>query len=178
MEINKDFVASVIIKDNGQLEYVEIKIPKRNQHILSKMKDMCENPNRTILDLQEIAASLIISKEEHNVCLPYEYYASYIHAPKLPENISFADYSKMCNEKKNELLKEKDDAEEKGEPFDVERELEKFISMLKYNYMRAISDYVDADEYMAVFESVKCNDTHKMYFFRKYWLDYFHISNI
>ena len=63
MEINKDFVASVIIKDNGQLEYVEIKIPKRNQHILSKMKDMCENPNRTILDLQEIAASLIISKE-------------------------------------------------------------------------------------------------------------------
>ena len=163
MEINKDFVASVIIKDNGQLEYVEIKIPKRNQHILSKMKDMCENPNRTILDLQEIAASLIISKEEHNVCLPYEYYATYIHAPKLPENISFADYSKMCNEKKNELLKEKDDAEEKGEPFDVERELEKFISMLKYNYMRAISDYVDADEYMAVFESVKCNDTHKMY---------------
>ncbi len=52
----------------------------------------------------------------------------------------------MCNEKKNELLKEKDDAEEKGEPFDVERELEKFISMLKYNYMRAISDYVDADD--------------------------------
>ena len=41
--------------------------------------------------------------------------------------------------------------------------MEKFISMLKYNYMRAISDYVDADEYMAVFESVKCNDTHKMY---------------
>lgn len=78
MEINKDFVASVIIKDNGLLEYVEIKIPKRNQHILSKMKDMCENPNRTILDLQEIAASLIISKEEHNVCLPYEYYASYM----------------------------------------------------------------------------------------------------
>ncbi len=27
MEINKDFVASVIIKDNGLLEYVEIKYP-------------------------------------------------------------------------------------------------------------------------------------------------------
>lgn len=163
MEINKDFVASVIVKDDGRLEYVEIKIPKRNQHILSKMKDMCDNPNRSILDLQEIASSLIISKEEHNVCMPYEYDASYIHAPRLPKNISFADYSKMCNEKKDELLKKKDDAEEKGVPFDVEGEFEKFISMIKYDYLKAISAYVAADEYMAVFESVKSNDTHKMY---------------
>lgn len=163
MEINKDFVASVIIKEDGQLEYVEVKIPKRNQHILGKMKDMCDNPNRSILDLQEIAASLTVSKEEHNVCMPYEYNDSYIHAPRLPENISIVDYTRICNEKKAELLKEKEDAEKKGETFDDVEEFEKFVYKIKSDYLEAISNYVDADEYMAVFESVKNNDSHKMY---------------
>lgn len=104
MKINTDYISSVLLNANGQLEYRETPIKKNNQDILDQMKDMVGNPNRTLLDLQETAASLIISKEQHNVCIPYEYNASYIHAPEMPEDISFEQYTQKCNEKKNSFL--------------------------------------------------------------------------
>ena len=52
MKINTDYISSVLLNANGQLEYRETPIKKNNQDILDQMKDMVGNPNRTLLDLQ------------------------------------------------------------------------------------------------------------------------------
>lgn len=163
MEVNIDYIASVISNGNGQLKYVEVKIPKQNLHILGKMDDMREDPNCSILDLQESVDYLIISRKEHNVCIPHEYFASYIHAPKFPAKISYSDYVQLCADKEKEFLKAKEQAEKKGETVDVDQELYNFRSLLKSEYYEAVSNYVAADEYMTVVEAIKNNGNYKMY---------------
>lgn len=163
MKINTDYISSVLLNANGQLEYRETPIKKNNQDILDQMKDMVGNPNRTLLDLQETAASLIISKEQHNVCIPYEYNASYIHAPEMPEDISFEQYTQKCNEKKEFLLAEKEEKKKHGEDFDVDKAYSNFIFELKKKYFEAVCDYVTADEYIAALRLIKTDSRQLMY---------------
>lgn len=163
MKVNTDYIASVILNANGQLEYRETPIKKNNQEILDQMKDMVGNPNRSLLDLQEKAASLIISKDQHNVCIPYEYNASYIHAPEMPEDISFEQYTRKCNEEKESLLAEKEEKEKEGEAFDVDKAYSNFIFDLKKKYFEAVCDYVTADEYIAALRLIKTDSRQLMY---------------
>lgn len=165
MTVNADYIASVFLNARGQLEYREttIKKNKNNKEILNQMKDMVGNPNRSLLDLQEKAAGLVISKDSHRVCIPYEYNDVYIHAPFLPEEISFKEYGKRCKEEKESLLAEKRKKEENGKSFNIEKEYNKFLHGLKAAYYEAISNYVVADEYITGLNLIKADSRHLMY---------------
>lgn len=163
MKVNTDYIASVFLNANGLLEYRETTIKKNNKEIISQMKDMVDNPNRSLLDLQEKASSLIISKEIHKVCIPYEYNASYIHAPLMPEDISFEEYRNRCKEEKELLLTEKQEKEKLGKSFDIEREFNKYLYSLKVKYFGSVCNYVDADEYIASIRLIKNDPRQLMY---------------
>lgn len=166
MKVNEDFVATVFLNKSHQLEYAEVPISKTNQSILSNMIDMCEEPDKTVLDLQEAAKSLNIPRNKaYNVCLPYSYSSTlyYDKEAMLPADISPADYSKMCEEEKKNLLSQKEVAEQKGWSFDVDKKFSEFTYRKKYNYLSKLNRYVDAYEYSDEVVSIKSDARYKMY---------------
>lgn len=163
MKVNTDYIASVFLNASGQLEYRETTIKKSNTEIIDQMKDMIDNPNRSLLDLQEKAASLIISKNMHEVCIPYEYDDAFIQAPLMPKDISFEEYKKICKEQKDLFSAEKREKEENGEAFDIESAYNAFIRALKEEYLQNVCNYVIADEYITALRLIKADSRHLMY---------------
>lgn len=164
MNVNEDFVATVFLNENHQLEYVEVPIPKHNQPILSKMIDMCKEPDKTVLDLQEAAKSLNIPKNKaYNVCLPYAYSASYVNMSMLLADISSTDYSKMCEEEKKNLISRKEAAEQNGFTVDMDKEFSEFTYRKKYNYLSKLIRYVGAYEYSTAVDTISSDARYKMY---------------
>jgi len=159
--VNVDFISCVAKKSNGNLTYKEIPVSKPNKEIMETIESMVDNPNRTLIDLQELASRLNYSGEYHHICMPYSYNASYISGPKFPEDVSFSDYRKMCEEKRASLEEQRMELEEQGE--NVDKAYEQYIVGLKAEYFKRIRSYIDADEYMAALSKVKLNDKNLMF---------------
>lgn len=161
--INIDYIACVSKLENGTLQYKEFAVKKPNKPIMLQLKDMVDNPNRTLLDIQEVASALVITGEEHNVCIPYSYSASYISSPKRPDNISFYAYQNLVDNKREELELQKKQKEEKGEDFSVEEHLQKYLHSLKLKYFYALNNYVNADEYAVQLALIQQEPKYLMY---------------
>ena len=107
--INVDFISCVAKTANGNLTYKEVPVAKPNKEILAILESMIDNPNRTLIDLQECTSKLHYSGKYHHICMPHSYTASYINGPKIPKEVSFSDYQNLCKEKKASLEEQKKD---------------------------------------------------------------------
>lgn len=156
--VNIDFISCVAKTAIGNLTYQEIPVAKPNKEILATIESMIDNPNRTLIDLQECASKLHYSGEYHHICMPHSYNASFITGPKIPKEVSFSDYQNLCKEKKASLEEQKKEFEEKGKEFDVDAAYEQYLKGLKAEYFSRIRSYINADEYMTALSKVKQND--------------------
>lgn len=162
-KVNIDYISCVKKLDNGMLQYKEVPIEKLNKPIIQKLHDMVNNPNRTLLDVQEVASNVIVSGEEHDVCIPHSYCASYITSPKRPENVLFADFQKIIDEKEEELETKRKEEAAKGNVFSTEDHLLEFLRGLKSKYVHALQNYVDADEYATQLALIQQQPEYLMY---------------
>lgn len=156
--VNVDYISCVVKTSIDNLTYREIPVAKPNKKILATIESMIDNPNRTLIDLQEYASRLYYSGEYHHVCIPYSYSASFIDGPQIPKEISFLEYQKLCEGKKTFLEDHKKKLEKKGKEFDAEKAYNQYVKGLKDQYFKHVRSYIDADEYMKALSKVKLND--------------------
>lgn len=161
--VNVDFISCVAKNSNGKLIYKEVPVSKPNKEILATIESMIDNPNRSLLDLQEYASRLHYTGDYHHICMPYSYSASYINGPKIPKEVSITDYQKLCEDKKASLEEHRKELEEQGKEFDAEEAYKQYIKGLKADYFKRISSYIDADEYMTALSKVKLHDRNLMF---------------
>lgn len=91
-EINRDYIG-VVKENNGVYSYERIDIQKSDE-LLNKLKAMANNPNRTVLDLQECFEMHFkhSKKQAYDCCLPHSYSSSYIGCVCYPPMLDFDKY--------------------------------------------------------------------------------------
>ena len=114
--INIDKLLITELSNNGKLVRHEIQIPHPHALTLSKLHDMCENPNRTILEMQDVFRQDIYSHDKHNICLVHEYNEAYVKAASYPEFMSYQKFSNMISEHRRYLENSKDNHGRKLRP--------------------------------------------------------------
>jgi hypothetical protein len=163
-KVNIDFISCVHRLHDGTLEYKELPIANPNAEVLAVMSSMVDNPNRTLMDLQEYSDRLIYSGEKHNtLCIPHKYSDSFISGPEFPKPMSFSEYQKECAEMKKSFEDERAVEEKEGKPFDAEKEFRTFIHDLKENYYLQIKSYITADQFVAELSRIKAREEYLMY---------------
>jgi hypothetical protein len=163
-KVNIDFISCVHQLNDGTLEYKELPIATPNADVLAAMCSMVDNPNRTVIDLQEYSDRLIHSGETHNtLCFPHEYSASFISGPEFPKPMSFSEYQKECAERKKFFEEEKKEKEKEGKQFDAEEAFRTFVHNLKENYYLRIKSYINADQFVAELSRIKAREGYLMY---------------
>ena len=77
-QINMDYIG-VVKEHSGTYKFEQIPIIK-SLEIKEQLRAMCENPNRTLLDMQgAFAMKFKTDKQGYKCCLPYSYDDSYIN---------------------------------------------------------------------------------------------------
>ena len=91
-EINRDYIG-VVKENDGVYSYERIDIQKSDE-LLNKLKAMANNPNRTVLDLQECFEMHFkhSKKQAYDCCLPHSYSSSYIGYVCYPQMLKFDEY--------------------------------------------------------------------------------------
>ncbi len=92
--INVDYIGVIRENANKTVEYKRVPIFNPYEELLGKLKDMKDNPNRTVFDLQsEFMDSFNhSSKNDYNYCFPNDYDDCYISGSKYPKIIEIEKY--------------------------------------------------------------------------------------
>lgn len=155
--VNFDHI-DVIKENDGRVCFESIIIPK-DVELLSELKAMVENPNRTVLDMQN-RMSLHFNRNNrmgYSYIHPYSYSSSYVGGAIYPVEMTSAEY----NEK---IAKIKDELNEKKYALDVyEKMLCDSITDIKINYLAKASRYVDAYSYYNQVAAFRNDPSVKMY---------------
>ena len=90
-EINRDYIG-VVKEHNGVYKFEQVPIVESFE-IKEQLRAMCENPNRTLLDMQEaFAMNIKTDKKAYACCLPYSYSSSYIDWVRYPKIKTYNEY--------------------------------------------------------------------------------------
>lgn len=95
--VNVDYIA-VIQQVNEHVEFVKREIFK-NEPLINELKEMVENPNRTVLDLQSRMGHEFRENERSmiNYMWPYSYSSTYVPGAVYPKAMAFEDYTNSIN---------------------------------------------------------------------------------
>lgn len=151
-KINKDFIG-VVLTDNGILKYGEKKI--ETLPISHKLAEMFENPNQTVLDMQQHFVCSFPNKRSFNYCLPYSYDTSYINGVLYLEMMSFQEYSDKLKEKRDELAK--------NNTSNIKDAIAKYADGLKKKFLETAYRYIEAYNYDLVRQQISSDENIKMY---------------
>ncbi len=144
-KINFDYIGVVAENPDGLLEYKRIPIEHSFKELYDELKDMADNENRSVLDLQ---ARLELSSKKNNwqkqfcYCCPYVYSASYLPYDRYPEFITYDDYKKELKDTDNEARTNKN---------------------LKINFLLKVKYYFNVYSYTIMLERLKEVPVNKMF---------------
>lgn len=108
-KINIDYIG-VVKEHNGKYAYERVDIAK-SEVLLTDLEAMYKNPNRTVLEMQDLFKAYFdtktYSKSNFPWCLPYSYSSSYIDPICYPSMIEISKYmsdrEKLIVDTKNEI---------------------------------------------------------------------------
>ncbi len=149
--MNKNHIAVISKKNDGILEFTREKISNIYIDVLNKLKEMLNNPNRTVLDMQQCFSNSFHRKEYFNLCLQYSYSASYIGGIGYPNLLTYDEYNDMLKKKKDELVNQCSQYEQ------VEKELLNWRNELKFTFLNKCKIYIDACNFSITSSKIKDN---------------------
>lgn len=152
-EINRDYIG--IVKENdGVYSYERIDIQKSDK-LLNKLKAMANNPNRTVLDLQECFEMHFkhSKKQAYDCCLPHSYSSSYIGYVCYPQMLKFDEY-KAGKQQIEEQIRRR--YAERGPfinqammPTEIAHEEKRYEEQLKSTFLAQAIRYIEAVDFTA-----------------------------
>lgn len=161
-KINIDKLLVTELSKDGLLVRRDISIPHPHHQTLSELHDMLENPNRTLLEMQDRFKQDTFSKDEHNICLLHEYCEAYVHAIKYPEFISYNDYKRMISDKRTNLAQIRNKFGELPSSEQVDKWMDEYERSLKHSFMDVVERYVYAEDYMSLYRKTVLLDSLKI----------------
>lgn len=137
-KIHENYIAVVSKQDNGLLKLTREKILNDYIDVVDNLQEMNNNPNRTVLDMQQTFLRAFPRKEYFSVCWPYSYDASYIGGGGgYPEIRTYDEYNALLTSERNRLnLSYPKNARK------VEEELESYKRYLKYEFIQQSLRYI------------------------------------
>lgn len=103
--INQTCITAVI-ENNGLLERKDFPISNYDS-LFGEMKGIVDNPNKTILDLQDFYfRNVNIKRKEYDYCLPYDYDSFFIQSIREPNEISISEYDDNLKAEKLQIRQE------------------------------------------------------------------------
>lgn len=137
--MNKNYIGVVTRTESDNLCLKHVDISKEHTELLAKLKDMCKNPNRTLLDMQNEFVRIFTRKEFFNLCLPYEYSSSYIEGIGYPRTLTYNEYQTEIEDERTRISK--DGTKRNAE--DIEKRLSEYKEGLKKYYYHRCERYID-----------------------------------
>lgn len=162
--INKDYIG-VVKEHNGAYKFEQVPIVESFE-IKEQLRAMCENPNRTLLDMQEaFAMNIKTDKKAYACCMPYSYSSSYIDWVRYPKIKTYNEYQTdkqaQINEIEDAVRKDvyvpQSEKEQK-----IKERTEKYEQSLKDEFLRAALRYIETMDFTATKARVKAMDAVKM----------------
>lgn len=147
-KINIDYLLITELNANGLLFNKEIEIEHSNAESIGYMEDMCKNPNRTVLDLQDVFRMERLPEESHRICLLYDYDEPYVKEACYPTMITFQEYEEKIRQKKSSLhYFEKKNGDHLTEE-EIDEYLDEYKKQLKESFFSAAKRYILALDYV------------------------------
>ncbi len=144
-KINFDYIGVVAENPDGLLEYKRIPIEHSFKELYDELKDMADNENRSVLDLQ---ARLELSSKKNNwqkqfcYCCPYVYSASYLPYDRYPRFMTYDEYKKELESAYNVAQTKKD---------------------LKISFLQKVEYYFNVYSYSKMLERLKEVSVNRMF---------------
>lgn len=160
--INIDKLLITELSNDGTLVRRDITIPHPHSSTLSKIQDMSENPNRSLLEMQDVFKQDVYSRDEHNVCLVHEYNEAYVQAASYPKLISYHEYNNKISEQRRNLEQSKDKHGRKLSREQIEERLVAYIQSLKIEFLANVERYILAEDYMSIYRQTVTLDSLKI----------------
>lgn len=144
----------VIRNKNGQVEFTKEAIPQK-QTLISELKAMVENPNRTIFDLQSRMNQEFIPTERVaiNYLSPFLYSVSYVSGVTYPKAPTIEEYKLDIEHKKAELT---------NRGGRVDERLESYLKDKKDDFFAKCADFCRAYSYSSLLKKLRLDKDIKM----------------
>ena len=163
--MNKNYIGVVVKDKNGNLSFEREQISKDYEDLKDRLRSMCDNSNRTLLDLQTAFSSVLRnSKNHYPLCLSYYYNDSYIRGINYPQEITYDEYQEKIRDYDNKLHKMRYYQMTSKEILQfMETELINFKKELKVNYYKECEKFIDAYNFNKTTELIKGRECSVMY---------------
>lgn len=165
-EINRDYIG-VVKENDGVYSYERIDIQKSDE-LLNKLKAMANNPNRTVLDLQECFEMHFkhSKKQAYDCCLPYSYSSSYIGCVCYPQMLRFDEYKAGKRQIEEQIRRRYAESgpfiNQAMMPTEIAQEEKRYEEQLKSTFLTQAIRYVEAVDFTATSSKLKEQPTIRM----------------
>lgn len=165
-EINKDYIG-VVKENDGVYSYERIDIQKSDE-LLNKLKAMANNPNRTVLDLQECFEMHFkhSKKQAYDCCLPHSYSSSYIGYVCYPQMLKFDEYKAGKQQIEEQIRRRYAESgpfiNQAMMPTEIAQEEKRYEEQLKSTFLTQAIRYVEAVDFTATSSKLKEQPTIRM----------------
>ena len=155
--INVDHI-NIIRENNGRVSFESIVIPK-DVELLTELEAMVDNPNRTVIDMQNrMALSFNVNNRRvYNYIHPYSYASSYVDGVFYPKVMTLDEYSAIVGEIEVKIKEKYNPSSENS------TELLRTVREIKSNYLTTAHRYINAFSYNRQVTSFLSDASVKMY---------------
>lgn len=167
--MNKNYIGVVVKDNNGNLSYQREQISRDYEDLKARLSIMCNNSNRTLLDLQEEFSRIFDSYRYYGYCLPFDYCDSWVVGVRTPHKLTYSEYENQIYKKQRELDRElqfekmlENNIVYTKEQY-IKREIEEYKKKLKQEYYDVCSRYIDAYNFNKTTELIKGRESSVMY---------------
>ena len=174
-QVNRDYLC-VLKKQGNLVKFVQEPID-RSIALESTLKTTLENPNMSVLDMQD---QMMMAFKEHNrpyisYLSPYSYDSSFVEGVSFPKEITYEKYNEELQEREqartvhylnayNHLKEnEGEDAYQAKVKEYTEKDVEKFIKDKKETYYKKCIRYIDAYNYKTKLSLCEADSGNVMY---------------
>lgn len=150
------------LSEDGLLVNREVRIHHPNAGIISKLEAMLQNPNRNILEMQDVFNTGVFSNETHNICLFSQYNEAYVKEARFPEMMTLTEFKKRISE---EVSREQIQFGVDAVNFQTEKvkeAMQSFLQSLKTDFFNAAKRYITAEDYTNACNSVTTQEDLKI----------------
>ena len=134
--MNINHIAVISKQNNGLLKFTKREITNNYIDIIDRLKEMEQNSNRTILDMQQCFVKVFAKKDYFDMCWPHSYSSSYISGIGYPKYLTYDEYESML---KKELDTLKGSELQNNE---LENKIQKYKQELKYDFLNRCIKYI------------------------------------
>ena len=167
--MNKNYIGVVVKDNNGNLSYQREQISRDYEDLKARLRSMCDNSNRTLLDLQEEFSRIFDSYRYYGYCLPFDYCDSWVVGVRTPHKLTYSEYENQIYKKQRELDRElqfekmwENNIVYTKEQY-IKRKIEEYKKKLKQEYYDVCSRYIDAYNFNKTTELIKGRESSVMY---------------